>query len=133
MKLSIFIIVILIVCTGCNLFSTDDTMDKGNCNEELFERINEVEFIRVIVDYDIDMELESLDQMSEEEIQARKDQIAEYHDKLLSTMEGLKFQILSKSEINPWIALSVNEESMMFLCHSNMVINVSESNRGTTF
>lgn len=104
MKLSISFLLILLICSGCNLFSTDDALDLGHCDEELFERIDEVEFIRVIVDYDTDMELDSLHKLSEEEMQERKDRIAEYHDKFLSTMEGLKFQILSKSEINPWIA-----------------------------
>ena len=108
---------------GCNKNSYSDI---GVCDKSLFETVDEKGIIRIIVDLKMENSTYEND-LTEDEL---RQLILEIQDEFIESLEaeGLNVSNIKRGlgVINPWLAMNVDKDALMFICKDERVNSVSQ-------
>ena len=131
MKIPTLIMIMVLLCSGCSLLSSDD-VDFGVCDAGLFEKLEERSKLSLRILYDMPWTRE--DELEEEEVEAQRKAIADMHEEMLTALDEREFWygVRHKSNSSPTLYLGINENAALeFLCTHEKVEHVREKLVGT--
>ena len=131
MKSIIHSIIFGFVLSACSLFEEEEEFP--NCDQELLNKAEEQEVLRVSLRYDMPYTPEA--ELTEEESEAQREAIDEMHQKFSDKIEHIYGEEISNhSTLNsmPSSYLTVKPKGLEYICQLDMVSRVTETGSSTT-
>lgn len=110
----------------------DDEEYYGVCSMELFDIVDEREFVRVIIDLVME-DYVPRSELNEEEWEEQRKAIIELQNEFLRVLEEYELKIEGiKKGSRPWLAMAIDEQALQFICKHELVETVTHDGLDST-